>query len=111
MKKQALAGIVMGCLLFLGAGSVVQATKTRNMELMGGLIRRMPITALCFLAGAVAISEFLLCAAAKLYDWLHIGGVPPKTLTSGNVRPDRPGARQDHQRCHQVGRWSGPCLR
>ena len=43
-------------LLFLGAGSVVQATHTRNMEKMGGLIRRMPVTALCFLLGAVAIS-------------------------------------------------------
>ena len=43
-------------LLFLGAGSVVQATHTRNMEKMGGLIRRMPMTALCFLVGAVAIS-------------------------------------------------------
>jgi hydrogenase-4 component B len=43
-------------LLFLGAGSVVQATHTRNMEKMGGLIRRMPVTALCFLVGAVAIS-------------------------------------------------------
>ncbi len=43
-------------LLFLGAGSVVQATHTRNMEEMGGLIRRMPVTALCFLVGAVAIS-------------------------------------------------------
>ena len=43
-------------LLFLGAGSVVQATHTRNMERMGGLIRHMPVTALCFLAGAVAIS-------------------------------------------------------
>jgi hydrogenase-4 component B len=43
-------------LLFLGAGSVVQATHTRNMEKMGGLIKRMPTTALCFLVGAVAIS-------------------------------------------------------
>jgi hydrogenase-4 component B len=43
-------------LLFLGAGAVVQATHTRNMEKMGGLIRRMPFTALCFLGGAVAIS-------------------------------------------------------
>jgi hydrogenase-4 component B len=43
-------------LLFLGAGSVVQATHTRNMERMGGLIRHMPVTALCFLGGAVAIS-------------------------------------------------------
>jgi hydrogenase-4 component B len=43
-------------LLFLGAGSVVQATHTSNMERMGGLIRHMPVTALCFLVGAVAIS-------------------------------------------------------
>jgi hydrogenase-4 component B len=43
-------------LLFLAAGSVVQSTRTRNMEEMGGLIRRMPSTALFFLIGAVAIS-------------------------------------------------------
>jgi len=43
-------------LLFLGAGSVVNATGTRNMEKMGGLIRRMPVTALAFLIGAIAIS-------------------------------------------------------
>lgn len=43
-------------LLFLGAGSVLHATRTRNMEEMGGLIKRMPVTALCFLIGAAAIS-------------------------------------------------------
>jgi hydrogenase-4 component B len=43
-------------LLFLGAGAVVHATHTRNMEEMGGLIRRMPKTAAFFLVGAVAIS-------------------------------------------------------
>ena len=43
-------------LLFLGAGAVHHATHTRNMEAMGGLIRRMPWTAVCFLIGAVAIS-------------------------------------------------------
>jgi len=43
-------------LLFLGAGSVLHATHTRNMEKMGGLIKRMPVTALCFLIGAAAIS-------------------------------------------------------
>src|SRR5205823_3261132 len=37
---------VFKCLLFLGAGSVLHATHTRNMEEMGGLIRRMPSTAL-----------------------------------------------------------------
>jgi hydrogenase-4 component B len=47
---------VFKSLLFLGAGSVLHATHTRNMEEMGGLIRRMPSTALYFLIGAVAIS-------------------------------------------------------
>jgi hydrogenase-4 component B len=47
---------VFKCLLFLGAGGVLHATHTRNMEEMGGLIRRMPSTALYFLIGAIAIS-------------------------------------------------------
>jgi hydrogenase-4 component B len=47
---------VFKCLLFLGAGSVLHAACTRNMEEMGGLIRRMPATALFFLIGAIAIS-------------------------------------------------------
>ncbi len=47
---------VFKCLLFLGSGSVLQSTGMRNMEEMGGLIRRMPWTALFFLIGAIAIS-------------------------------------------------------
>ena len=47
---------IFKCLLFLGAGSVLQGAGTRNMEEMGGLIRRMPRTALYFLIGAIAIS-------------------------------------------------------
>jgi hydrogenase-4 component B len=43
-------------LLFLGAGSVLHATHTRNMEELGGLIKPMPWTALCFLVGSAAIS-------------------------------------------------------
>jgi hydrogenase-4 component B len=43
-------------LLFLGAGSVLHATGTRNMEELGGLIKGMPRTALFFLIGACAIS-------------------------------------------------------
>ena len=43
-------------LLFLGAGAVLHATHTRNMEHMGGLAKRMPQTAFFFLVGAVAIS-------------------------------------------------------
>jgi hydrogenase-4 component B len=43
-------------LLFLGAGGVVAASGTRNLEQMGGLARRMPWTAAFFLIGAAAIS-------------------------------------------------------
>lgn len=42
-------------LLFLGAGSVIHAIGTREIDQMGGLLRRMPRTALFFLTGAVAI--------------------------------------------------------
>ncbi len=42
--------------LFLGAGSVLHATGTRNMEEMGGLVRTMPWTAASFLVGSVAIA-------------------------------------------------------
>lgn len=57
-------------LLFLGAGSVIRATKTPEIDRMGGLLKRMPWTGAAFLAGSAAIaglppfngfvSEFLL---------------------------------------------------
>jgi hydrogenase-4 component B len=43
-------------LLFLGAGGVVTATGTHQIEEMGGLAKRMPWTALFFLVGSAAIS-------------------------------------------------------
>jgi hydrogenase-4 component B len=43
-------------LLFLGAGGVVVATGTRQIEELGGLAKRMPWTALFFLLAAAAIS-------------------------------------------------------
>lgn len=43
-------------LLFYGAGAVLTATGERDMEQLGGLIHRMPLTAIAFLAGSVAIS-------------------------------------------------------
>lgn len=43
-------------LLFMGAGAVLHATHTRNMEELGGLIKRMPQTAALFLVGSLAIA-------------------------------------------------------
>lgn len=42
-------------LLFLAAGSVIHATGTRQIDLMGGAARRLPFSSLFFLLGAVAI--------------------------------------------------------
>ena len=47
---------VFKSLLFYGAGAVLVATGERDMERLGGLIHRMPRTALVFLIGCAAIS-------------------------------------------------------
>ena len=61
-------------LLFLGAGAVVHATGTRDIEHLGGLAKRMPVVAMTFIVGSVAIvglpplngfaSEFLIYSAS-----------------------------------------------
>ncbi|NRP87504.1 Hydrogenase-4 component B [Ensifer adhaerens] len=43
-------------LLFFGAGAVLTATGERDMDKLGGLIHRMPVTSIVFLVGSVAIS-------------------------------------------------------
>ena len=43
-------------LLFMGAGSLVHATDTREMTAMGGLLRRMPITGGLLITGGAAIA-------------------------------------------------------
>ncbi|MDD2251722.1 MAG: proton-conducting transporter membrane subunit [Dehalococcoidales bacterium] len=43
-------------LLFMCSGNVINAVSTRNIEQMGGLVKRMPATAAIFLVGAAAIS-------------------------------------------------------
>jgi multicomponent Na+:H+ antiporter subunit D len=43
-------------LLFLTSGSIQQATGTRNLDEMGGLAKRMPVTAAANLIGALSIS-------------------------------------------------------
>jgi hydrogenase-4 component B len=42
-------------LLFLGAGSVIHATGTREIDRLGGLARSLPVTAATFLVGSTAI--------------------------------------------------------
>ena len=43
-------------LMFLGAGSIHFAAHTKDMEKLGGLIKKMPFTGLFFLAGSLSIA-------------------------------------------------------
>ncbi len=66
-------------LLFFTAGNVYQATNTLSIEHLGGLIKKMPQTALLFLIAAIAISgippfngfisEFLIYSG--FYVWMQ----------------------------------------
>ena len=56
-------------LLFMGAGSVLHQTHTKNMEKYGGLIKSMPITAITFLLAAISISA-LPPSNGFLSEWM-----------------------------------------
>jgi len=43
-------------LLFMGAGSILHQTHTKNMEKYGSLIKNMPVTAFTFLLASISIS-------------------------------------------------------
>ena len=65
---------IFKALLFLGAGSVIRSSGTGEIEHLGALLKRMPMTGATFLVGAVAVSglpplngfvsEFLLLLGA-----------------------------------------------
>lgn len=61
-------------LLFLGAGSVIHASGTRDIDSLGGLAKKMPVTAILFTVGSVAI-----CALPPLNgfagEWLVYMGM------------------------------------
>lgn len=45
-------------LLFMGAGSVISVTHTRNLTKLGGLIKKMPKTSFFFLIGVLSVCAF-----------------------------------------------------
>ena len=67
MPKLAAFGLIAGlyhlinhavfkALLFMGAGSIIYSTHTKNIEEMGGLLKKMPWTGAFFLIGSISIS-------------------------------------------------------
>jgi formate hydrogenlyase subunit 3/multisubunit Na+/H+ antiporter MnhD subunit len=74
--------VLMKGLLFLGAGSVVHATGTRDIEHLGGLLRRMPITGALVVLGAVAIAG-LPPLNGFVSEWLLYLGLMHRSLAPG----------------------------
>ena len=76
---------VYKALLFLAAGSVIHAlAHQQDIRQMGGLWTKMPITAICFLVGALSLSgippfsgfyskDLILLATAKQMGSFHLG--------------------------------------
>ena len=73
-------------LLFLGAGAVLHATGTRNLNRLGGLIRPMPWTAACFLVGALAIGG-LPPLNGFVSEWLLFQSLLPAIASSAPLVP------------------------
>jgi hydrogenase-4 component B len=73
-------------LLFLGAGAVVHATGSRDMNRLGGLIRTMPWTAACFLVGALAIAG-LPPLNGFVSEWLLFQSLLPGIRSAAPLLP------------------------
>ena len=72
-------------LLFMGAGSVAQGAHTREIEHLGGLLKRMPWTAGTFLVGAVAISGLPPLNGFVSEFLIYIGAFKGASATGGGI--------------------------
>jgi multicomponent Na+:H+ antiporter subunit D len=57
---QAFTGVIYMALLLMAAGAVMRMTGRRKISELGGLYRSMPLTAVCAMVGALAVSAFPL---------------------------------------------------
>ena len=62
---------LMKALLFMSAGAVMHATGTKNVELLGGLAKRMPWTAAFTLVGAMSLSS-LPFTSGLIGEWMAL---------------------------------------
>ncbi|MDA8364003.1 MAG: hydrogenase 4 subunit B [Gammaproteobacteria bacterium] len=77
---------VFKTLLFLGAGAVLYRTHERDLDRMGGLIRRMPATALFMLIGCLSIAA-LPPFNGFVSEWLTLqAALQVPVLASGVLR-------------------------
>jgi formate hydrogenlyase subunit 3/multisubunit Na+/H+ antiporter MnhD subunit len=75
--------VLMKGLMFLSAGSVLHGAGTKDLERLGGLKKRMPVTSLLMVVGATAIAG-LPPLNGFVGEWLMYLG-----LIGGGAQPDR----------------------
>lgn len=75
---------IIKSLLFLGAGAISQRTHEHDLDRMGGLIHRMPYTAVTFLIGCLSISALPLFNGF-ISEWLILQTSLQATLLHGGV--------------------------
>lgn len=80
----ALSHALFKSLLFLGVGTILQQTHEHDMGKMGGLIRRMPWTALFFLIGCISISA-LPPFTGFVSEWLTFQTALQATILESGV--------------------------
>ena len=103
-------------LLFLGAGSIYHAVHTYEMPVLGGLHRKMPITAFTMLAATLAISGVPLFSGFYSKDAIIASSI---YFVFGENRPQHimlfvlpaVGRRLRPSTCSGCGSWSLPASR
>lgn len=87
----AFTNILFKGVLMMGAGAVIYATGRSNITELGGLARKMPVTAGCFLISSLAIAGLPglsgFVSKALIMDSMHEAGytIPALLLTAGGV--------------------------
>lgn len=74
-------------MLFLAAGSMLHTAGTRDLEHLGGLLGRMPVTGACFVLGAVALAGLppLNGFASEWLLYRGLIGLGPGSTATGAV--------------------------
>ena len=64
---------IMKVLMFMSAGSIMHGTGSKNLELFGGLARKMPVTAACAFVGSMALAALPL-TNGFVGEWMALQG-------------------------------------
>ncbi|MBI9103518.1 MAG: hypothetical protein JEY99_13955 [Spirochaetales bacterium] len=74
-------------LLFLGAGAIIRETGTGEIDKLGGLLKKMPLTGTLFLLGSLAISGLPLFNGFISELFIYAGAIIGAVSSEGAILP------------------------